>query len=216
MKTIKKTYKELALEFKNTGSIKAYNQLYEKIKPGLWNYIFKIVKDPDVTNDITSTTLTKVYLKIDQYNEDYQITTWAYRIAFNEALGHLRKNRKKVNIGSFSDKGFEPTSKTGKLSFQEPLIVEESYTSTEEKHKEADRVLTKNFNKTISAIKELDVLYKDYIEERFINGKTYNDILDIMSKKEKNITLQTVKNRIFRGRKIIQKQLKESLESLSV
>ena len=45
------------------------------------------------------------------------------------------------------------------------------------------------------------------MEERFLNKKSYNDILDIMSNCEKGINLQTVKNRIFRGRKIVRKQL---------
>ena len=43
--------------------------------------------------------------------------------------------------------------------------------------------------------------------ERFLNHKSYQDILDIMEKREKGINLQTVKNRIFRGRKIVKKQL---------
>ena len=34
------------------------------------NYVYKIVKDWDVTDDIVSNTLTKVYFKIDQYNPD--------------------------------------------------------------------------------------------------------------------------------------------------
>ena len=50
-------------------------------------------------------------------------------------------------------------------------------------------------------------MYKRFMEERFLNKKSYNDILDIMSDCEKGINLQTVKNRIFRGRKIVRKQL---------
>ena len=50
-------------------------------------------------------------------------------------------------------------------------------------------------------------MYNKYMIERFLNHKSYSDILDIMINYEKDINLQTVKNRIFRGRKIIQKQL---------
>jgi DNA-directed RNA polymerase specialized sigma24 family protein len=50
-------------------------------------------------------------------------------------------------------------------------------------------------------------MYKRFMEERFLNKKSYNDILDIMSGCERGINLQTVKNRIFRGRKIVRKQL---------
>jgi DNA-directed RNA polymerase specialized sigma24 family protein len=50
-------------------------------------------------------------------------------------------------------------------------------------------------------------MYKRYMVERFLNHKSYQDILDIMLESEKGINLQTVKNRIFRGRKIVKKQL---------
>ena len=95
-KKIKKTYKELAIEFKKTKDEKVYNQLYSKMRPGLWSYVNNIVKDPSVADDIVSTTLTTVYLKIEQYNEDYQITTWAYRIAYNECIGWIRYRNRNV------------------------------------------------------------------------------------------------------------------------
>ena len=65
-KKIKKTQKELAIEFKKTKDEKVYNQLYAKMRPGLWSYVNNIVKDPHVADDIVSTTLTTVYLKIDR------------------------------------------------------------------------------------------------------------------------------------------------------
>ena len=64
-----KTYKELAIEFKKTRSERIYNELYKKMRPGLWSYVNNIVRDPAVADDIVSTTLTNVYLKIDQYDE---------------------------------------------------------------------------------------------------------------------------------------------------
>ena len=103
-KKIKKTYKELAIEFKKTKDEKVYNELYAKMRPGLWSYVNNIVKDPHVADDIVSTTLTTVYLKIEQYNEDYQITTWAYRIAYNECIGWIRYRNRKVSMNIFTDK----------------------------------------------------------------------------------------------------------------
>ena len=154
----KKTYKELALEFKKTRNEKVYNELYAKMRPGLWSYVNKIVKDAAVADDIVSTTLTTVYLKIDQYNEAYQITTWAYRIAYNECIEQVRLTKEAINA--------------------------------------------------------LPPMYRRFMVERFLNKKSYNDILDIMKKDEKGINLQTVKNRIFRGRRIVKKQL-ESMKVFS-
>ena len=43
-KKTKKTYKELAIEFKKTRRESVYNELYAKMRPGLWSYTNNIVK----------------------------------------------------------------------------------------------------------------------------------------------------------------------------
>lgn len=194
-----KTYKELALEFKNTKTERSFNELYKKMKPGLWNYINKIVKDPAVADDITSTTLTTVYLKINQYDETYQITTWAYRIAYNECIGWIRFNNTKISMNVFTDFGIEPPSNH--------LDNDHNVLKTDEDYLKEDHKLDEKFRLTKEAINSLPPMYKKYMIERFINQKSYNDILNIMINYESDINLQTVKNRIFRGRKIVKQQL---------
>lgn len=202
MTKIKKTYKELALDFKKTRSEKTYNELYYKMRPGLWSYVNNIVKDPTIADDIVSTTLTKVYLKIDQYKEDYQITTWAYRIAYNESIGWIRFRNRIVSMNVFTDAGVE-------------LPMNESFTTvdgflpkTEGDWRDEESILDEQVRLTREAINALPPMYRGYMVERFFNHKSYSDILDIMKRFEKGINLQTVKNRIFRGRKIVKKQLK--------
>jgi len=202
-KKTKKTYKELAIEFKKTRSEKVYNELYAKMRPGLRSYVNNIVKDFSVTEDIVSTTLTTVYLKIEQYNEDYQITTWAYRIAYNECIGWIRYRNRKVSMNAFTDKGIDPTT----LMVPTTELVTGMPWTTEDDFWEAEHILTEKVRLTTEAIKALPPMYRRFMEERFLNKKSYNDILDIMSNSERGINLQTVKNRIFRGRKIVRKQL---------
>jgi RNA polymerase sigma-70 factor (ECF subfamily) len=196
-----KTYKELAIEFKKTKSERVYNELYKKMRPGLWHYVNNIVKDPAVADDITSTTLTTVYLKIDQYDETYQITTWAYRIAYNECIGWIRFNNKKISINVFTDAGIEPPANH--------LDSDYNVFKTDEDFLDADHILDEKVRLTKDAINALPPMYKRYMVERFINHKSYADILGIMTQYESNINLQTVKNRIFRGRTIIKKQLEQ-------
>tara|TARA_R110001632_G_scaffold117692_5_gene229848 strand:+ start:260 stop:898 length:639 start_codon:yes stop_codon:yes gene_type:complete len=201
-KTKKKTYKELATEFKKTRKESVYTELYHKMRPGLLSYINNIVKDPAVASDIVSTTLTTVYLKIDQYNEDYQITTWAYRIAYNECIGWIRFRNKKISMNVFTDAGVEPP--------MEPSVTlrHDSYLpKTESDWEDEQTILDEQIRLTYESINALPPMYKRYMVERFLNHKSYSDILDIMKESEKGISLQTVKNRIFRGRKIIKKQL---------
>tara|TARA_R100000655_G_scaffold34765_3_gene67642 strand:+ start:3499 stop:4155 length:657 start_codon:yes stop_codon:yes gene_type:complete len=201
----KRTYKEIALEFKNTRDEKVFTELYQKMRPGLRNYVYGIVKDWDATDDVVSNTLTKVYFKIDQYNPDYQITTWAYRIAYNECMGWIMNRNKKVSLNVFADKGVEASSSSS-FMFQNPLFdgeiqrTETDFWEEENEVQERDRLVKE-------AIENLPQMYRRYMVERFLNNKSYNDILDMMGEEEKGVSLQTVKNRIFRGRKIIKKQL---------
>ena len=195
-----KTYRQLASEFKNTRSEESFSQLYKKIKPGLTSYVNKILKDPELTQDVVSTTLTKIFLKIDQYNEDYQITTWAYKIAYNDAIGKIRDRQKRVSMNAFTDAGQDVRRAAVPAS-----IVDDDLTNDE--YLEEDNILQEKFDKTTEAIKSLPALYRPYMVERFLNNRSYNDILDMMQSKEKGINLQTVKNRIFRGRKLVKDSL---------
>jgi|TARA_R110001592_G_scaffold362951_1_gene679013 RNA polymerase sigma-70 factor (ECF subfamily) len=208
-KKTKKTYKELALEFKKTRNEKVYNELYAKMRPGLFSYVNKIVRDPAVTEDIVSTTLTTVYLKIDQYNEAYQITTWAYRIAYNECIGWIRFRNRKVSINAFTDKGIDPPT-----HLLPNIDKDNEMPPTEADFWDAENLLTEKVRLTKEAINALPPMYNRFMVERFLNKKSYNDILDIMKPHEKGINLQTVKNRIFRGRRIVKKQL-ESMKLFS-
>tara|TARA_B100000900_G_scaffold287702_1_gene246702 strand:+ start:5897 stop:6511 length:615 start_codon:yes stop_codon:yes gene_type:complete len=195
-----KTYRQLASEFKNTRSEESFSQLYQKIKPGLTSYVNKILKDPELTQDVVSTTLTKIFLKIDQYNEDYQITTWAYKIAYNDAIGKIRDRQKRVSMNAFTDAGQDVRRAAVPASIADDDLTNDEYL-------EEDNILQEKFDKTTEAIKSLPALYKPYMVERFLNNRSYNDILDMMQAKEKGINLQTVKNRIFRGRKLVKDSL---------
>ena len=199
-----KTYRQLASEFKNTRSEESFSQLYKKIKPGLTSYVNKILKDPELTQDVVSTTLTKIFLKIDQYNEDYQITTWAYKIAYNDAIGKIRDRQKRVSMNAFTDAGQDVRRAAVPASIADDDLTNDEYL-------EEDNILQEKFDKTTEAIKSLPALYRPYMVERFLNNRSYNDILDMMQSKEKGINLQTVKNRIFRGRKLVKESLNNEL-----
>ena len=201
-KTKKKTYKELALEFKKTRKESVYNELYHKMRPGLWNYVNNIIKDPLISDDIVSHTLTTVYLKIDQYNEDYQITTLAYRIAYNECIVWIRFRNKKVSMNVFTDAGVEPPMESS-FTMKDGMNL----LKTENDWLEEETIFDEQVRMTNEAINALPPMYKRYMVERFLNHRSYQDILEIMQESEKGINLQTVKNRIFRGRKIVKKQL---------
>jgi RNA polymerase sigma-70 factor (ECF subfamily) len=57
-----------------------------------------------------------------------------------------------------------------------------------------------NYGKVLNAIDSLKVLYKGIVVDRLINEMKYEDIAE-----KHNLPLQTIKNRIHRGKSIIEK-----------
>ena len=190
------SYRELSENFVKSRSERDYNALYMRVKPGLRNYIANVVKESEATDDILTNTLTKLWTKIDQYDPSYQITTWLYRIAFNECLGWIRQRNSKYSIDTMKDYGIEISDQYANTSARELLI--EAELKTEADWLEEDNDLQNRYELALTSIDNLKPMYKDIIEDRLINQMKYEDIAA-----KYNLPLQTVKNRIRRGKSII-------------
>ena len=192
-----KSYRTLGMEFFNKRNEKTYKALYEKVRPGLKSYIWKILKDEEAVEDVLSNTLLKLWTKIEQYNPEYQITTWLYRIAFNESLGYIRERNKKYSLDSMRDFGIEVNSSntmTESLAF----LIEELDTKTEADYWEEENELMNRYHLALKCIDKLKPMYRDILADRLIGNMKYEDIAD-----KYNVPLQTVKNRIRRGKSLV-------------
>jgi len=192
----KKSYRELAENFTTSRSEKDYKVLYDKIKPGLENYVFNVVKDNEAKDDIVTNTLTKMWTKIDQYDPQYQITTWLYRIAFNECLGWIRQRNRKRSIDALQDSGIEVSRYYARTSAKD-LLVEMEYKSEQDWIDEDDELMNR-YEQALKGIETLKPMYKGILEDRLLNNMKYEDIA-----KKYDLPLQTIKNRIRRGKAII-------------
>jgi RNA polymerase sigma-70 factor (ECF subfamily) len=190
------SYRELSENFIKSKSEKDYNALYQRVKPGLRNYISNVVKDVNATEDVLTNTLTKMWTKIDQYNPSYQITTWLYRIAFNECLGWIRQRNSKYSIETMKEYGIEISDQYAHTSARDLLI--ENETKTESDWYEEDDYLQARYELALANIESLKPMYKEIIEDRLLNNMKYEDIAA-----KHNLPLQTIKNRIRRGKSII-------------
>lgn len=197
----KLTYRELAENFYKTRSEKDYNSLYKRVKPGLRNYINKMVKNSEAADDILSNTLVKLWTKIDQYKPEYQITTWLYKIAFNESLGYIKERNQKSSLDQLREYG---------LQISEGVVVNDSISGrlaemeqrTEEDFLEEDNHIMSQYNNALKAMNNLKPMYKEIMEDRLIKNMKYEEI----AQKHK-VNLQTVKNRIRRGKMLIAEKI---------
>ena len=195
-----KTYRELAENFLETRSESDYNQLYKRVQPGLRNYIRKIVKNGDVAEDLLSNVLVKMWTRIDQYDPKWQITTWLYKIAFNESLAYIKERNQKSSLDNLREFGVQ-VSDNGSIADVTSLL-HDYHQKTEEDFIEEDNEIMEQYGNALQAIADLKPMYKEIMEDRLIKNMKYEDI----AQKHK-VNLQTVKNRIRRGKMLIAEKI---------
>lgn len=192
------SYRELAENFVATKSEADYLQLYKKVKPGLRSYIFKTVKDSAAAEDILTNTLTKLWTKIEQYDPQYQITTWLYRIAFNECLGWIRERNRKYSLDSMQEFGLDVEDSTGRITSNISELMEDYEMKSEADYLAEDAELDRMYESTLIAMDKLKPIYKNILVDRIVNEMKYEDLAD-----KYKLPLQTIKNRIRRGRLLV-------------
>ena len=78
----------------------AFKELLRLYKERLYWHIRQIVKSHDDADDVLQNTFIKVYKNIDTFKGDSKLYSWMYRIATNESITHLNKNKKRLNFSS--------------------------------------------------------------------------------------------------------------------
>ena len=203
MKKTKKelSLKELGLRFKETRSEKSYTELYHRIRPGLFHYIYGILGNTEETDHAISLVMTSVYTKIDQYNPQWHISTWIYRIAYTVACMELRykKQAKTTPLSYFENS--ENKNMVSKIEFDSIDNYKDSIIQKEESEEQTAE--TKRVNRIIDSLPEE---YRDVIREKFFNELSYDEI-----HLKLDIPLHTVKNRVARGKRLF-KEMFESAE----
>ncbi|MBN4047177.1 sigma-70 family RNA polymerase sigma factor [bacterium AH-315-P13] len=91
--------KELLSQLKSAQTQeKAFRELITLYKERLYWHIRKIVISHDDSDDVLQNTFIKIYKNINNFKGDSKLYSWMYRIATNEAITHLNKNAKRLQI----------------------------------------------------------------------------------------------------------------------
>ena len=71
----------------------AFNLLVRKYQERLYWHIRQLVLDHEQANDLLQNTLVKAWRYLPDFRGDSKLFTWLYKIATNETLNHLRKQK---------------------------------------------------------------------------------------------------------------------------
>jgi len=78
----------------------AFKELVALYKERLYWHIRNIVKSHDDADDVLQNTFIKVYKGINSFKGDSKLYSWLYRIATHEAITHINKNAKRLQISN--------------------------------------------------------------------------------------------------------------------
>lgn len=80
----------------NSNNIELYKELITSVHTDLYRYIYRIVKNKHLTDDILQNTLLIAYEKLYQLRDNHSFKSWIFTIAKNETLKILKKNSKEI------------------------------------------------------------------------------------------------------------------------
>ena len=142
-----------------------YRHLMQKYEDKLTRYIIRLtgVSSEDA-EDILQGVFIKAYRNLNSFNPNLKFSSWIYRIAHNEAVTYLRR-------ADTRPKTINPEASSILVGLiKSNLDIEEAIDKKkmEEKLKET--------------IQKLDQKYRDVLILKYIEGKDYREISDILRK----------------------------------
>ena len=152
-----------------------FTELISRYKNLVYSIILRMTKNGDDADDLAQDVFLKIYKNLPSYSPEFKFSTWIMRITNNHVIDfHRKRKHETVPIESVE------------LSLSCDGTPEAEF-------------LTKEKNERIHQIVEsLPTMYKVPIMMYHLNNMGYQEIADKL-----NEPLSKIKNRIFRGRKIL-------------
>lgn len=177
--------------------MKTFEQIYAEYKDKVFKFISLKLKNREQAEDLTQETFIKVYRFLSLYNDEWELSTWIYKIATNVVIDYYREKKlETADIAMFiSEEGDIMSNVLSKHCTKKTpeivLIDKEILANVQDKIS----TLPSNIKKTAEMFFNLELNYKEIA-----------DALDM--------PLGTVKNNIFRAREILQTNLKHEHEMI--
>jgi RNA polymerase sigma-70 factor, ECF subfamily len=80
------------------GDLEAFEVLFRQHQKQVYAWIVRIVRDSGAAEDLTLETFWRIHRSHARFNPTGNFGAWAYRIATNAALDHLRRSRQQTEL----------------------------------------------------------------------------------------------------------------------
>jgi RNA polymerase sigma-70 factor, ECF subfamily len=182
------------IEAVKSGEESAFDEVVNRYRQPITNYIFRILNDYEEAVDLSQETFVRVYFAIERYHTEYAFSTYIYRIATNLAISEIRKRKRRK---LFSLTGL----------FQADDNDKEFDIPDEKNLQDVDLIEFERKAAISGAIAALPENYRVPIVLRDIEERSYDQVAEILG-----LSLGTTKSRISRGRAMLREKLKTRFE----
>lgn len=172
---------ELVKKLKNPAlKEKAFSELLNVYQERLYWHIRKIVGTHENADDVLQNTFIRIYKSISKFQEKSSLHTWMYRIAYNESIRFLDKNKKRTH------QNIEMVAET---TLQ--VLFEDEYFDGDE--------IQKKLNTIINGFKEKQ---KRVFQMKYFDDLSFRQISEIL-----DVSESTLKSTYYAAVKIIEQKI---------
>ncbi len=175
----------------------AYAELMERYRESIYYMLLKMVNNSDDAEDLTIEAFGKAFNRLKQYSPNYAFSTWMFKIASNNCIDFIRKEKKKrtmsIDTGMKNEEGESMT-----------FDIESDGRDPEEELIRLQKVKAMR-----EVVDKLKPRYKELVILRYFKEYSYEEIAQ-----ELDLPLGTVKAQLFRARDFLANLMKHTKETI--
>ncbi len=179
------------------GEQSAYAELMERYRESIYYMLLKMVNNTDDADDLTIEAFGKAFKRLSQYHPSYAFSTWMFKIASNNCIDFIRKERKKrtmsIDTGMTNDDGESVTFDL----------------ESEGRDPEEELIRDQKMETMREVVMKLKPRYRELVILRYFKEYSYDEI-----SQELDLPLGTVKAQLFRAREFLANLMKNTKESI--
>lgn len=180
----------------NNNDQQAYAELMGRYRDSIYFMLLKMVNNRDDADDLTIEAFGKAFSRLHQYTPSYAFSTWLFKIASNNAIDFIRKQRKKMVSLDNEYKNEDGDTMKFDLEADGRNPAEEAIYKQRVEHMRA-------------VVQKLKPRYRQLVELRYFKEYSYDEISD-----ELEIPLGTVKAQLFRAREFLNNLMKDTRDQI--
>lgn len=178
------------------GEVEKFDELIVKYRERIWSVLYHMTSNREDAADLAQDTFLKAFQSINRFQGQSSFFTWIYRIAVNNALNHLQKNKirrffslEKIRDEESASDVLQQLADTGATSDRAAYLAE----------------LQQKLNE---AMQKLSIKHRTVVTLFEIDGLSHEEIAEITG-----ASVGTVRSRLHYAKQLLQSELKTYLDS---